>query len=92
MHRVENSTKYSADDLCVNLVYVRIFLLDARWPPLFLRQITSFPDSFHDTKNEKNLYVGSFNFFSYAIQIGSNWYIDTGVRDLDSRLHVLYEL
>ena len=34
-------------------------------------------------KNEKNLYVGSFNFFSYTIQIGSNWYMDTGVRDLE---------
>ena len=34
-------------------------------------------------KNEKNLYVGSFNFFSNTIQIGSNWYIDTGVRDLE---------
>ena len=33
-------------------------------------------------KNEKNLYVGSFNYFSYTIQIGSNWCIDTGVRDL----------
>ena len=34
-------------------------------------------------KNKKNLYVGSFNYFSYTIQIGSNWYIDTGVRDLE---------
>ena len=34
-------------------------------------------------KNEKNLYVGSFNFFSYTIQIGSNWYMDTGVCDLE---------
>ena len=34
-------------------------------------------------KIEKNLYVGSFNFFSYTIQIGSNWYMDTGVRDLE---------
>ena len=32
---------------------------------------------------EKNLYVGSFKFFSYTIQIGSNWYMDTGVRDLE---------
>ena len=33
-------------------------------------------------KNEKNLYVGSFNFYSCCtIQIGSNWYRDTGVRD-----------
>ena len=34
-------------------------------------------------KNEKNLYVGSFNYFSYTIQIGLNWYMDTGVRDLE---------
>ena len=34
-------------------------------------------------KNEKNLYVGSFNFFSNTIQIGSNWYMATGVRDLE---------
>ena len=34
-------------------------------------------------KNKKNLYVGSFNYFSYTNQIGSNWYMDTGVRDLE---------
>ena len=34
-------------------------------------------------KNKKNLYVGSFNYFSYTIQIGSNSYMDTGVRDLE---------
>ena len=34
-------------------------------------------------KNNKNLCVGSFNYFSYTIPIGSNWYIDTGVRDLE---------
>ena len=34
-------------------------------------------------KNEKNLYVGSFNFFLYTFQMGSNWYMDLGVRDLE---------
>ena len=52
-------------------------------PHLFFRQITLFSDSFHYTKNKKNLYVGSFNYFLYTIQIGSNWYMDTGVRDLE---------
>ena len=33
-------------------------------------------------KTKTKLYVGSFNYFSYSIQIGSNWYMDTGVRDL----------
>ena len=52
----------------------------------FFRQITSFSDSFHYTKKQKeNLYVGSFHYFSFPIQIGSNWYMDTGVRDL--KLH-----
>ena len=27
--------------------------------------------------------MGSFNYFSYTIQTGSNWCIDTGVRDLE---------
>ena len=26
--------------------------------------------------------MGIFNYFSYTIQKGSNWYKDTGVRDL----------
>ena len=34
-------------------------------------------------KNKKNLCVVSFNYFSYTIQIGSNWYMDTGERDLE---------
>ena len=34
-------------------------------------------------KNKKDLYVGSFNYFSYTVHIGSNWYMDTGVRDLE---------
>ena len=25
--------------------------------------------------------MGSLNYFSYTIYIGSNWYMDTGVRD-----------
>ena len=29
------------------------------------------------------MYVGSFNYFQYTIQIGSNWYMDRGVRDLE---------
>ena len=52
--------------------------------PTFFRQITSFSDFFHYTKEQnKKLYVGSFNYFSYTIQIGSNWYMDTGVHDLE---------
>ena len=34
-------------------------------------------------KNQKNLCVGSFNYLSYTIKKGSNWYMDTGLRDLE---------
>ena len=34
-------------------------------------------------KNRKNLCVGSFNYFSYTIKKGSNWYMDTGMHDLE---------
>ena len=34
-------------------------------------------------KNKKNMYVGSFNYFSYTIDLESNWYMDTGVGDLE---------
>ena len=51
--------------------------------PTFFRQLTSFSDSFHYTKKQKNLYVGSFNYFTYTIQKGSNWYMDRGVCDLE---------
>ena len=34
-------------------------------------------------KNTKYLYVGSFNYFLNTIQTGSNWYMDTAVRDLE---------
>ena len=29
------------------------------------------------------MYVGNFNYFSYTIHVGSNWYMDTDVRDLE---------
>ena len=81
-HLVENLTIYRADDLCVTLVckYFCWMLGD----PTFFRQITSFSDSFHCTKTkQKNMCVGSFNYFSYTVHIGSNLYMDTGVRDLE---------
>ena len=34
-------------------------------------------------KNKKKLCVGSFNDFSYTVKKGSNWYLDTGERDLE---------
>ena len=51
--------------------------------PTFFRKITSFLILSIILKNQKNLYVGSFNYFSYTIHKGSNWYMDRGLRDLE---------
>ena len=63
-HRIENSTKYRADGLCINFV-CEYFCFVA--PTFFCRQITSFSDSFHYTEKPKILYVGSFNYISYVL-------------------------
>ena len=71
-HRVENSTKYRADDLCVNLVceYFCWMLGD---PHFFFGRSLPFLALSIILKNRKNLCVGSFNYFSYTIKKGSNW-------------------
>ena len=81
-HRVENSAKYRADDLCVNLVceYFCWMLGD---PHFFFGRSLPFLTLSIILKNRKNLCVGSFNYFSYTIKKGSNWYMDTGMRDLE---------
>ena len=61
-HRVENSTKYRTDELCVNLVCEYFCWMQG--DPHFFRKITSFSDSFHYTKKQKKICVGSFNYFS----------------------------
>ena len=77
-----NSTKYRADDLCGNLIceYFCWMLGD---PHFFFGRLLPFLILSIILKNKKNLYVGSFNYFSFTIQIGSNWYMDTSVRDLE---------
>ena len=74
-----NSTKHRADDLCGNLVFCWMlgdphFFFGRPHPFLILSIIL---------KKKKNLCVGGFNYFSYTIQIGSNWYMDTGLHDLE---------
>ena len=77
-----NSTKYRADDLCGNLIseYFCWMLGDSHF---FFGRSLPFLILSIILKNKTNLCVGSFNYFSYTIQIGSNWYMDTGVRDLE---------
>ena len=77
-----NSIKYRAGDLCGNLIceYFRWIIGD---PHFFFGRSLSFLILSIILKNRKNLCVWSFNYFLYTIQIGSNWYMDTGVRELE---------
>ena len=76
------STKYRAGDLCGNLI-CEYFCWIIGDPHFFFGRSLPFLILSIILKNKKNLCVGSFNYFSYTIQIGSNWYMDTGVRDLE---------
>ena len=77
-----NSTKYRADELCGNLIS-EYFCWMLGNPHFFFGWYLSFLILSIILKTKINLYVGSFNYFSCTIQIGSNWYMDTGVRDLE---------
>ena len=52
-------------------------------PPLVFRQITSFSDSFHHTKKQKKSVWEVLIISHILLKEGSNWYRDTGVRDLE---------
>ena len=82
-HRVETQQNIEprADGLCGNLIceYFCWMLGD---PHIFFGRSLPFVILSIILKNKKNLCEGSFNYFSYTIQIGSNWYMDKCVRDL----------
>ena len=81
-HRVE--TQQNIELMTFAVTWSANIFVGCSVTPTFFRQITSFSDSFrYNKKWKQNLYMGSFNYFSYTIQIGSNWYMDTGVRDLE---------
>ena len=76
-----NPTKYRADDL-YGILICEYFCWMLGDPHFFFGRSLPFLILPIILKNKKNLYVGSFNYFSYTIQIGSNWYMDTAVHDL----------
>ena len=81
-HRVENSTTYRADDLCVNLV-CKYFCWLLGDPHFFFGRSLPFLTLSIMLKNKKNLCVGSFHYFSFTNKKEANLYMDTGVRDLE---------
>ena len=60
-----------------------IFVGSSVTPTFFSADHFLFLTLFIILKSQKNLCVGSFNYLSYTIKKGSNWYMDTGVRDLE---------
>ena len=85
-----NSTKYRADELCGNLISEYFcwmpgdphFFFGRSRPLLILSIILK--------NKKKNLCVGSFNYFSYTIQIRSNQYMATGVCDVEVTFFKVY--
>ena len=89
-HRAKHLTKCSADGRCVNLVREYFCWMHGD-PHLFFGRSLPFLIIFIVTKNKKIMCVGSCNYFAFTIQMGSNCYINIGVRDLEVALfkHVM---
>ena len=71
-----NSTKYWADDLCGKFI-CEYFCWMLVGPTFFGKSRPFLILSITDQKTKR------FNYSSYTIQLGSNWCMDTGVRDLE---------
>ena len=82
-HRVE--TQQNIELMTFALTWCANIFVGCSVTPTFFRQISSFSDSFHYTKKQRKSVRGKFliYYFSYIIQIGSNWYMDTSVRALE---------
>ena len=64
-------------------LFENIFVGCAVTPTFFNRSLPFLIIPITTKKNKKILYVGSFNYFAFTIRMGSNCYINTGVRDLE---------
>ena len=80
-HRFENSTKHRADDLCVNLV-CEYFCWKLGDPHFFFGRSLPFLTLFIILKNKKVCVWEVLIISHILLKKGSNWYMDTGVRDL----------
>ena len=81
--RTDSKTQQNIERMTFALTWsANIFVGCSVTPTFFFGRSLPFLTLFIIPKNKKNLCVGSFNYFSYTIKKGSNWYMDTGVRDL----------
>ena len=81
VHRVE--TQQNIELMTFALTWYANIFVGFSVTPTFFSRLLPFLILSIILNNKKNLYVGNFNYFSYTIQIGSNWYMDTGVSDLE---------
>ena len=82
--RTESKTQHNIELMTLALTWCANIFVGCSVNPPFFRQITSFSDSFHYTKKQKKSCAWEVLIISHnTIQIGSNWYMETGVRDLE---------
>ena len=85
-----NSTKQKADDLCINLV-CKYFCQMLGDPHFFSSRSLPFLILSIILKNCTKICIWEVLIICHILlQIGSNWYMDGGVRDLEGRLILPY--
>ena len=82
--RTDSKTQQNIERMTFALTWcANIFVGYSVTPTFFFGRLLPFLSLSIILKNKKNVYVGSFNYFSYTVKKGSNWYLDTDVRDLE---------
>ena len=82
-HRVE--TQQNIERMTFALTWCANTFVGCSVTPTFFRQITSFSDSFRYTKKQKKICTWEVLIIShFTIHIRSNFFMNTGVRDLGS--------
>ena len=84
-HWAKHLTKCSADGRCINLVREYFCWMHGDSHLFFGRSLPFLIISII-TKNKTILYMGSLNYFTFTVRMGSNCYINIGVRDLEVAL------
>ena len=81
--RTDSKTQQNIERMTFALTWCGNIFVGCSVTPTFFQQITPFYDSFQHTKKTKKICVWEVLIISHILlKKGSNWYMDTGVRDL----------
>ena len=91
--RTNSKTQQNIERMTFSWTWCANIFVGCSVTPTFFRQITSFSGSFHHTKKQNKICVWEVLIISHILlKKGSNWCMDTGVRDLMTYVAKIYQI